>query len=855
MLRKHLFLRNALILAAGISFALLLRPLFHTKHLNPSSTSAKISSPEQPNPQWMWKQRAYPFGKIPTGIRQRAWAHMKNNTLDHRSDAPLLPIGPTNIGGRITDIEISDDPNTTIYLGTASGGVFRSRDQGVSWQPIFDDNPVLPIGDIAIASAHKNKLYVGTGEPNAGGGSIAYEGNGVYISDDGGDTWQHAGLESSGSIGQVAIDPRDENRAFVAAMGPLYRKGEQRGIYLTEDGGKHWERSLAPETDSTGFIQVLLNPKQPDTVYAVAWERFKTTSYRDYGGPSSAIYRSIDGGKHWVKLHRGLPVEPGGFGRISLAIAPSQPNLLYALYLDETGFLYGLYTSSDGGDTWRELQRWTPGGISYNYWFGGLRVSPDDPKRVFRLGFYFSSSEDGGINWSGTDRIHVDQHAMAFFSHNPKHFLVGNDGGLYSTTDGGKSFLHFKNLPITQYYKIHIDPNDEHKIYCGAQDNNTLRTVTGSPNDFKFVLGGDGFQATVHPTNPKRVYAEYQYGSLFRSEDDADNFHRITTGIQAGEPANWSFPYVLAPLHPDVMYCGTNRVYRTQDGGDLWTPVSPRLSRKNYTGNQRFGTITSIDISPLDEKTIYAGTDDGKVWGTIDRATSWQDITANLPQRWVTSVHASTEEKNGVWVSLSGYRYAPNDGHVFYSECPTCPWENKTFDLPNVPVNDLEEVTGIGLFAATDLGVFHLNESNNRWENFTPSLPAVVVNDIEYYPASGYLYIGTYGRSGFKKHIGIETSTIDKGKESWTLNATVLPSSQNIGFTVEGDKSFTDFDVYLYDIKGQPIKHSTKHELSKSQGKYFIPLKGLTSGMYILTVHADGGVHSALVCYPAPFSR
>ncbi len=817
---------------------------FHTSTSYDLSIFRPVDEEENPGENWMFTQRAYPVGAIPPDARYRAKRHIKKHFLSLRSGEMAKQIGPRNIGGRITDIEILDDTDTSIYLGTASGGVFLSKDMGGHWRPIFDKTLTLAIGDIAIAPSNSKRIYVGTGEPNGGGGSIAYEGSGVFTSQDGGETWKRAGLRRSGSIGQIAVDPRDENRLFAAAMGPLYRKGEQRGLYRSEDAGKSWERLLYVN-DSTGIIQVLIDPLHPDTMYAVAWERFKTTTRRDYGGPASGIYKSTDGGDHWDKLMQDLPDEPGGFNRISIAISPQKTNILYALFLDRVGHLYGLYRSEDYGEHWKQLQRWRQGGPSYGYWFGGLRVSPDDPDLLYYLGFFFMHSVDGGISWNSNESIHVDQHAMAFFPGRKGSFLVGNDGGLYLTDNGGKSFTHYKNLPITQYYKIHVDASDENRIYCGAQDNNTTRTINGSSDHFSFLLGGDGFKATVHPTRPNRIYAEYQYGNLFRSDDDGKNFARVITGLEGREPYNWNFPYVLSPQHPDTMYCGSNRIYMSENGGDLWVPISPRLTRRNYSGNQTFGTVTTIDVSRLDDQLIYAGTDDGKVWGSRDQGENWTDLSAGLPNRWVTKVLASRRHSSWVWVAFSGYRHGPNDGHVFLSKDYGETWQNVTGNLADMPVNDLEEDAGGRIYAATDMGLYmnSVEMPALTWSVFGDNLLPMIVMDLQYYPPH-FLYAGTYGRSGYriKTPPPLSSKTPDSVFALWDIR-TVHVRPGVLELQLQGQNMPRNLKARILDLNGQAL---TEFSLSKpkTDTKYRTPLPSLPAGMYWFTVRGNNEIRS-----------
>ncbi len=844
MFKRIIVLFTGVITLGGILMTRTHRVPFHTpKDSNTESREVEM----EPGEQWMFRQRAYPLGYIPARARSKAIQYVRKEFVRVRTPGSFENIGPYNIGGRITDIEITRNPDQSIYLGTASGGIFRSRDTGAHWTAIFDETFALPIGDIAPAPSNPRTIYVGTGEPNGGGGSIAYEGQGVFLSRDGGDTWKNIGLKHSASIGQIAVDPRDENKIFVAAMGPLYRKGEQRGLYKSEDGGNSWKRVLFLN-DSTGCIQVLIDPAQPETVYAVAWQRFKTTTRRDYGGPASGIYKSTDGGAHWNQLSGGLPQEPDGFNRISLAMAPGASHILYSLFLDRKGYLYGLYQSTDRGESWVENFHWDQGGPSYGYWFGGLRVSPYDTRTLYYLGYYFLKSEDEGASFTANSSIHVDQHCMAFFPGEPGKYLVGNDGGLYLTHDGGMHFRHFENLPITQYYRIHVDRSNPERIYCGSQDNNTTRMTQGSAYNYEHILGGDGFQAVVHPIVSDRIYAEYQYGNLFRSDNDGEDFYLINTGINGNEPANWNFPYILSPKTPDVMYCGTDRIYRSEDGGLLWKPKSPRLTKKRYNGNQLFGTVTTIDVSRLNERVIYAGTDDGKLWLSKDAGETWIDITGTLPDRWVTKVLASRIHASQVWVSFSGYRHGPNDGHIFFSGDYGAHWTNLTGRLPDVPVNDLEEDEAGYLYAATDLGLYisypdNQNGGDLQWDIFVEELSPMIITDLDYH--QHFLYAGTYGRSGYKIQTspGVAVKNLSSKNTGWSIR---IPSKtkEELCFRLEGDAVPGHFEARIHSFSGRLVSVEKYTTDSRHSRLFCMHTSGLEQGLYLLSIKGEDGVKS-----------
>ncbi|MFK5983176.1 MAG: hypothetical protein QM499_09700, partial [Flavobacteriaceae bacterium] len=384
---------------------------------------------------FMFMQRAYPTGEIKTDAYSKAIQWKKQQTNRNSNEAVVWEFaGPLNVGGRISDIEIPIDQGQTYYVGAASGGIFKTTDAGASWIPIFDDQEMLSIGDIEISKNNTDLIWVGTGEVNAGGGSLAYDGNGMYKSNDAGLTWEAKGLPAAGSISKVLIDPNDDTTIFAGAMGPLFRKDTNRGVYRSTNDGTDWEQVLFV-SDSTGIIDMAIHPSNSNIVYAASWERIRRPTNRQYGGETSRIYRSQDGGDSWVELTNGLPSNANDKGRISIDISQSNPNVLYAFYTDKIGNVEGTFKTTNGGDSWTQVNSMS-GGTSYHWWFGGIFVDPTDENVIYNSGFVMDKSIDGGQTWSSTfPGVHVDQHAVAFNASVPDEVLIGNDGGLYKSTN------------------------------------------------------------------------------------------------------------------------------------------------------------------------------------------------------------------------------------------------------------------------------------------------------------------------------------------------------------------------------------------------------------------------------------
>lgn len=778
---------------------------------------------------YMFMQRAFPSGEIMSGAYSRAaqWKKTKDQATITRAQSEIWElVGPINIGGRITDIEISNDAQNTRFVGAASGGIFRSTDNGESWQPVFDEQPMLSIGDIALAPSNQEIVFVGTGEVNAGGGSLAYDGNGLYRSDDNGTTWENIGLQEVGSIGKILVHPSDPNTIWVGAMGPLFRNDINRGVYKTTNGGASWEQVLFI-AENTGIVDMVIDPSNPNTIYAVAWQRERTTENRIYGGANSGIYKSQDGGIVWEELTTGLPLAANQKGRISIDIAQSNPTVLYASYADAIGFIQGFYKTEDSGATWNEISTAGVNGVSFHWWFGGLFVNPEDENEVYHVGFDTAKTIDGGATWQPTfNNVHVDQHAMAFFPGDGTQVFLGNDGGLYTSTDSGTTWDFDETLPITQFYRFYVDPSNDQKIYGGSQDNSTMRTTTGGLDDWSIINGGDGFQPLVNKDNTNTIYALSQRGNLRRSTNDAASFQTILNGIDPLDRNNWDTPIAFDPQNNNVVYYGTQRVYRSNNGGTNWTPISGDLTNGASAGNLAFGTLTSISVSSLDNEVIYTGSDDGNIWRTLDAGDTWENISNSLPDFWVTKVLASRVTPGLVYATFSGYRFGDDDGHVFMSTDFGTTWTDISSDLPDIPVNDVED-TAFNVIIATDVGAFVQSAADN-WIPLGSNLPPVVINDLHFDVASGYLYAGTYGRSSYKIDVNSDILSVAYTNEEEMF--TLYPNPAYDTVTIR-NAAFSDGEVYILNQLGQLERSFTMQGETLS-----FQVGDLAGGLYIVRI-------------------
>ena len=737
--------------------------------------SEKVPGTKRPS-DWGWIQRTYPhYTADPAAYRlaineaQLLRAAQKVNRFGEWTF-----VGPTNIGGRVVDVAYDPKRPEIMYAAAATGGVFKSIDHGQTWLPVFDDQVVLNIGDLAVDPVAPETLYVGTGEAN--GGHNNYAGGGLFKSIDGGVSWSLMGLEETVSIGRILIHPTDTQRLYVAAAGSYFLPHPERGVYRSDDGGNTWgEHPVLFVSDSTGAIDLIMRPDSPNVLLAAMWSRVRRPDRALLYGEESGIYRTFDGGNTWEKLgtSHGLP-DPEDFrddegrvrfGRIGLALCEAEPDVMYALYTDGFDYL-GLYRSDNGGDTWYEVDqnksiRFGTGGFSW--YFGQVRVHPSDPETVYVMDVSFMRSTDGGRIWVLRTGTHVDHHALDFHPDNPDIQISGNDGGIAFSNDGGVLWTKVLQLPITQFYEINIDPTYPERLYGGTQDNGTVRTLEGMTDGWSRILGRDGFYVIVDPENPDVIYAESQHGEFYKSTNGGYRFQRSDTGIAAGEKRNWSTPVVMDPNNNQVLYFGTTRLYRTENAATFWYPISDFLPRHTPPSGL-IGSITTIAVAPTDSDVIYAGTDDGNVWVTADYGDTWQDITGDLPLRWVTRVVVSPEDANTAYVTFSGLKWKDPQPHVFRTSDGGQTWQNISSDLPDAPVNAfaVDPYHPERLYLGNDIGVFASLDAGVSWLSMGTGLPVVAVSDLKIDPTEYKLVAGTHGRSMYSIDLSSGSTSIDQ---------------------------------------------------------------------------------------------
>ena len=797
-------------------------------------------APAMPN-DWFVMQRAFPFGEINYEARAMAWEQaqqIREEGLIHKNrEEGWVFSGPLNIGGRISAVALHPSDIQTIYAGTASGGVFRSEDGGESWTPVFNDAMSLSIGDVAIAPSDPSVIYVGTGEANAGGGSLAYDGNGVYRSDDGGSAWESVGLTNSGSIGRIVVHPADPQRVFVAAMGRLFSNNPERGVFRSEDGGETWDNVLFV-SDSTGAIDIVIHPDHPDTLYVAMWERVRRPDRRNYGGSSCGVYRTYDGGESWTLLVSGLPAQGPALGRIGIDISEADPDILYAIFADNIGYFSGVFKTVNGGDSWTRTNDAALSNMysSYGWWFGRISVDPVNPNVAYAIGFDLYKTMTGGSSWQNISGayVHVDQHDLVAHPLDPSFVVLGNDGGIYLSNNAGNSWTHLKNMPITQFYTCEVDEQYPERLYGGTQDNGTNRTMTGGLDNWTNIYGGDGFYVLVDPVDNLYVYAEYQYGNLARSVNGGTSFQYAMNGIDGGDRKNWNTPVVFDPSDPSVLYYGSNRLYRSNNRALSWSAVSGDLTNGPGNGNLVYGTITTIAVAPSDNQYIYVGTDDGNVWRTGDGGSAWTSISGSLPERWVTRVAVDPFEENTVYVTLSGYRYDSYLPHVFRSTDGGDSWTDISGDLPEAPVNDIiiDPVIDSALYLATDFGIFATWDLGIHWFMVGDNLPNVPVVDMDFHAPTRRLVAATYGRSMYTYEVDQMVSSEEPGPGN-TSGFKVYPNPSAGMIYLDHRSINPESEYYIYSISGKLMATGKRGMNEHSRA---IDVSSLAPGCYLLRI-------------------
>ena len=709
-------------------------------------------------------------------------------------------LGPTNVSGRVTDMTVvaPKGKNYTIYVASASGGVWKTENEGTTWTPIFEHEATAAVGDIAVAPSDPRIVWVGTGEHNIFRSSQA--GCGIYKSVDGGKTWANMGLVDTNTIARIVVHPTNPDIVYVAAGGHEWTSSAERGVFKTTDGGKKWTKVLFVN-DETGAYDLVMDPKANDTLYAATWQRTRRKwndprNFPDYTG--SGVFKTTDGGKGWNPINAGLP-EVRWRGRIGLDICLTKPNVLYALVdnyeisrkptSDEGRDAYGLpssgiikgatvYRSDDAGASWKQVSGLTPEqktfmerhSGTYGWVFGQVRVDPNEENTVYILGVPFSVSTDGGKTFQRVRSPGGDNHALWIDPDNSNYLIKGFDQGVAVSYDKGKNWRFFrKEINVCQFFNVACDMATPFKVYGSMQDHGSFRGKVDlsagrdkiPAQEFENAPGGEGSNHAVDPADPNVVYSAEFYGTLQRSEYDKPGefpgwpwTRSLLPTPYADEPrlrGQWLAPFILSPHNPHIVYHGMQFLFRSLDRGDTWEKISPDLTWNTASemGDIPYHTLFAISESPLRYGLIYAGTDDGRVWVTKDGGKAWTEITAGLPyQKWVSRLAASAYDLGTVYMTQNGKRDDDFTPYVWKSTDFGKTWTTIAKGIPVGPVNVIREdpVDRNILYVGTDMGVYVTKDGGKTWLALGAGLPTCYVHDLIIHPRDNVIVIATHGR-------------------------------------------------------------------------------------------------------------
>jgi photosystem II stability/assembly factor-like uncharacterized protein len=712
-----------------------------------------------------------------------------SSPLAAQSSAPALAqvseqlefreIGPTIMGGRVSDIDAVESDPATFYVATASGGVWKTTNMGISFEPVFADQSTASIGDVTIAQNDPDVVWVGTGEPQNRQSSPW--GDGVYLSTDAGATWRHVGLEDTHHISRIQVDPRDAMTAYVGAVGELWDASEARGVYKTTDGGQSWEKVLYVD-DLTGVIDLVMDSNDPNTLFAATYQRQRKAWGFNGGGPGSGIWRTTDGGANWERLANGLP--GGDLGRIGLDVWRTNPDYVYALIEAETrgdDGETGVYRSMDGGDTWEHINTENNRPMYYSQ----IRVDPLDNSRIYLGGTNLYRTNDGGESFTddASEGVHLDHHALWINPTNPEHLLLGSDGGVSISWDRSDSWFQFRNLPISQFYEVGVDMRIPYHVCGGLQDNGSWCAPSDSWSNegirtrhWYHISGGDGFFTEMSTGDPRFLFTESQGGNVSRL--DTRTMERLGARPPLPEDAdfdgrrfNWNTPILLSEHDPNTVYVGANFLSKSTDLGISWEAISgdntyavdrdtleimgvpgaePQRSRND--GQSNYGNITAIAESPVDMNVLYTGADDGRLMVTRDGGASWADITGNVsgvpPFTYVTRIVASNRDAGTAYAAFDGHRDGDFAAHLYRTRDFGQSWEEIEDGLPQNSLNAIAQHHRNAdlLFVGNEIGLWMSIDEGDSWTELDAGLPTVPVDDIEIHPRDNDLVLGTHGR-------------------------------------------------------------------------------------------------------------
>ena len=749
------------------------------------------------------------------------------------SEFKFRSIGPGFMSGRIADIAINPSNNAEWYVAVGSGGVWKTSNAGITWNPIFDNQTVYSTGCITIDPSNNHIIWLGTGE-NVGGRHMSY-GDGIYLSKDDGSSWRNMGLKKSEHISKIIVHPTNSNIVWVASQGPLWNKGGERGVFKTTDGGVTWENVLKIN-EWTGVTDIVINPQNPNILYAASWQRQRNVAAYMGGGPGTSIYKSVDGGDTWNKIDKGLPKK--NMGKIGLAISPQNPDILYAaIELERRKGAF--YKSTDRGASWKKQSETVSGGTGPHY-YQELYADPHTFDKIYLADVRMKVTTDGGKTFKTMKEKfkHSDNHALAFRKDNPNYLLVGTDGGLYESYDLTKNWRFIDNLPVTQYYKIALDDTEPfYNIYGGTQDNSTqvgpsrTKNISGIRNsDWEIAVFADGHQPATEPGNPNIAYAEWQEGNLVRLDRKTSELIHIQPQPEKGEKSerfNWDAPILVSPHNPTTIYYASQRVWKSDNRGDSWTPISKDLtlnqnrhklpimdqtwgwdSSWDTYAMSKYNTITSLTESLKKEGLIAAGTDDGRIQITEDGGNNWREIpVSKLPKcpatAFVNDLKFDLHDQNTLYAILDNHKYGDFKPYIYKTTNLGKSWKSISNNIPDGSMTwrlVQDHINPKLMFVGTEFGLYFTLDAGNKWMKFNGGLPTISIRDLAIQRRENDLVAASFGRGIYilDDYSALRNITEKQLKEEATLfkprtALSYIPKSV-IGFDKRGSQGA---DMYL----------------------------------------------------------
>ena len=800
-----------------------------------------------------------------SGFSLIAFSQKKDKKTDKKEDGlssvigglKFRSIGPAFTSGRIADFAVNPNNTSEYYVAAACGHIWKTENNGISFKPVFDNYGAYSVGCVTMDPNNHNVVWAGTGEHNHQR-ALGY-GNGVYKTLDGGKSWKNMGLKDSRQIGAINIDPRNSNIVLVAAEGSVWGPGGDRGLYRTKNGGKSWKKVI-DISENTGVNNIVRDPSNPDILYASSEQRRRHVYTKIGGGPETKIYKSEDGGKTWRKIMKGLPsVDMGGTG---IAVSPVDPNVVYIIVEAAEG-KGGFFRSTDKGESWTKMSDHTSSGQYDNE----IWCDPQNVNKVYSVETVSKYTEDGGKTWKtlGLNKRHVDDHAFWIDPKNPRHFLIGGDGGVYVSYDAGKTFRHISNLPVTQFYRVYLDNAEPfYNVYGGTQDNNSYggpsRSICGagvSKCDWTVTVGGDGFWGAVDPENPNIIYSEYQYGNLYRFDKKSGQRLNIKPAPGKDELTyrwNWNAPVIISPHNHKRLYLAANKVFKSDDQGNSWETISPDLTAqidrntwkvmgkywsadavKKDVSTSLYGTIVSLDESPVKEGLLYVGTDDGLIQVSEDGGKNWRKTVKfpGVPENtYVSDIFADRFDENVVYASFDNRKRDDFKPYLFKSSDKGKSWVSISNNLPeNGTVHTVSQdfKNNNLLFAGTEFGFFFSVDAGKNWIQIKSGMPDVAVRDIAIQKRENDIVLATFGRGFYILDDYSPLRTINKSfiKEKSAFIFPIKDALQYIKTGAKYGQGETDYfaknppygAIFTYYLKEAPM--STTQARRKKEKELF----------------------------------